>query len=242
MVCQKESPDDVMPGTEGWRVLTVPRRETTMANKNSSVLGVYRDRPAIEEAMDALRAAGFRCADISVLFQENQGTKDFAHEKNTKAPDGAVIGGMIGGITGAALGWLISMGVLAIPDLGALVAAGPILSALAGAGAVGAVGGIIGCLAGSGVPEYEAKRFAGRTKRGGILMSVHCDNDDWVKRARSLLRQTGAEDIGLARESGADFQVSDKPMLRTRRASFSDTLSRSDEALLPDEHETTQLP
>ncbi len=213
-----------------------------MASKNSSVLGVYRDRRAVEEAMDTLRAAGFRCADFSVLFQENQGTKDFAHQKNTKVPEGAVTGGAIGGIVGGVLGWLTSVGVLAIPDLGPLVVAGPIVAALAGAGAVGAVGGIIGGLAGMGVPEYEAKRFAGRVKRGGVLMSVHCDNGDWVTRAQDLLRQTGAEDIGLARESAADFQVSDKPMLRTRRTSIGDALSRSDGVLVPDEHETTQLP
>jgi len=213
-----------------------------MASKNSSVFGVYQDRLAVEEAMDALRAAGFRSADISVLFQENQGTKDFAHQKNTKAPEGAVIGGIVGGIMGGVLGWLTSVGLLAIPDLGPLVVAGPIVSALAGAGAIGVVGGILGGLAGLGVPEYVAKRFEGRIKQGCVLMSVHCDNDDWVKRARSLLLQTGAEGIGSARESRADFQVSDKPMPRVRRTSFSDPQSGPDEALLPDEHETTRLP
>jgi hypothetical protein len=213
-----------------------------MTSKNSSVFGVYQDPLAVEEAMDALRAAGFRSADISVLFQENQGTKDFAHQKNTKAPEGAAIGGIVGGIMGGVLGWLTSVGLLAIPDLGPLVVAGPIVSALAGAGAIGVVGGILGGLAGLGVPEYEAKRFEGRIKQGCVLMSVHCDNDDWVKRARNLLRQTGAEGIGWARESGADFQVSDKPMPRVRRASFSDPLSGPDRALVPDGRETTRLP
>jgi len=213
-----------------------------MASKNCSVFGVYHDRPAVEEAIDALRAAGFRGADISVLFQENQGTKDFAHQKNTKVPEGATAGGIVGGIAGGVLGWLTSVGLLAIPGLGPLVVAGPIVSALAGVGAVGAVGGIIGGLAGLGVPEYEAKRFEGRIKQGCVLMSVHCDNDDWVKRARNLLRQTGAEDIGWAGESSADFQVSDKPMLRVRKAASGDPLSGPDEALLPDEHETTRQP
>lgn len=213
-----------------------------MTSKNHSVFGVYQDRPSVEEAMDTLYAAGFRRADVSALFQENHGTKDFAHQKSTKAPEGAVIGGIVGGIIGAVVGWLTSAGLLAIPDLGLLVAAGPIVSALASAGAVGALGGIIGGLAGLRVPEYEAKRFVGRIKRGGVLMSVHCDNDDWVKRARNLLEQTGAEDIGWAGESTADFQVSDKPMLRLRRASFSDPLSGPDQALPPDEHETTGLP
>jgi len=213
-----------------------------MESKNSSVFGVYQDRLAVEEAMDALRAAGFRRADISVLFQENEGTKDFAHQQNTKAPEGAAIGGIVGGIIGGVLGWLTNLGVLAIPDLGSLVVAGPIVSALAGVGAVGALGGIIGGLAGLGVPEYEAKRFAGRIKQGDVLMSVHCDNDDWVKRARNLLLQTGAEGIGWARESKADFQVSDRPMPRVRRTSFSDPLSGPDRALVPDERETTRLP
>jgi len=208
-----------------------------MAGKNNSVFGIYRDRPAVEDAIDALRTAGFRSADISVLFQENQGSKDFAHAKSTKAPEGATTGGILGGITGGVLGWLSGVGLLAIPGLGPLIAAGPIVSALAGVGAVGAVGGILGGLAGMGVPEYEAKRFEGRIKQGGVLMSVHCDNDDWVRRAKELLRQTGAEDIGSAGESGADFQVSDKPLPRIRRAGYGDPLSGPDEALLPDEHE-----
>jgi hypothetical protein len=202
-----------------------------MAGKNTSVFGIYRDRPAVEEAVDTLRAAGFRSTDISVLFQENQGTKDFAHEKSTKAPEGATTGGIVGGITGGVLGWLSGIGALAIPGLGPLIAAGPIVAALAGAGAVGAVGGIIGALAGMGVPEYEAKRYEGRIREGGILLSVHCDNSEWVKRAKDLLRQTGAEDIGSAGEAGADFSVSDKPMQRTRKAGYGDPLSGPDEPI-----------
>ena len=156
-----------------------------MADKNKAVFGIYPDRVSVEEAVDGLRAAGFRGTDISVLFQENQGTKDFAHEKNTKAPEGATAGGIVGGISGGVLGWLTGIGALAIPGLGPLIAAGPIVAALAGIGAVGAVGGVIGGLAGMGVPEYEAKRFEGRIKQGGVLLSVHCDNDDWVKRAKN---------------------------------------------------------
>jgi hypothetical protein len=213
-----------------------------MAGKNTSVFGIYRDRPGVEEAVDALRAAGFRGTDISVLFQENQGTKDFAHEKNTKAPEGATAGGIAGGIAGGVLGWLTGIGLLAIPGLGPLIAAGPIVAALAGVGAVGAVGGIIGALAGLGVPEYEARRFEGRIKQGGVLLSVHCDNDDWVKRAKEMLRQTGAEDIGSAGESGADFSVSDKPMLRTRRAVGGDPALESDETTVIDESEIVQRP
>jgi hypothetical protein len=213
-----------------------------MASKNRSVFGIYQDWRAGEEAMDALHTAGFRRADISVLFQANQGTKDFAHQKSTKGPEGAAIGGVIGGIVGGVLGWLTSLGLLAIPDLSALAVAGPIVSALAGMGAVGAIGGLIGGVAGLGAPEYEAKRFEGRIKQGDVLMSVHCDNDDWVKRARSVLLQTGAECIGSAREPKADLQVSDKPTPPVRRASFSDPLSGPDRALLPEEHETTRMP
>jgi hypothetical protein len=211
-----------------------------MADKNKSVFGIYPDRVSVEEAVEALRAAGFRGTDISVLFQENQGTKDFAHEKGTKAPEGATAGGIVGGISGGVLGWLTGIGALAIPGLGPLIAAGPIVAALAGVGAVGAVGGIIGALAGMGVPEYEAKRFEGRIKQGGVLMSVHCDSDDWVKRARSLLQQTGAEGIDWTTESSADFFVSDKPMPRVRRAAYVDPLSGPDEPLLPDQNEAVR--
>jgi hypothetical protein len=200
-----------------------------MAGKNKSVFGIYPDRLSVEEAVENLRAAGFRSADISVLFQENQGTKDLAHEKNTKAPEGATTGGVLGGVCGGVLGWLTGIGALVIPGLGPLIAAGPIVAALAGLGAMGAVGGVVGALAGLGMPEYEAKRFEGRIKQGGILMSVHCDNDDWIKRATDLLRQTGAENIDYTAESGADFFVSDKPMPRVRHAGFSDPLSGPDE-------------
>ncbi len=209
-----------------------------MSSKNTAVFGIYNDRPGVEEAVDTLRAAGFRTTDISVLFQENQGTKDFAHEKNTKAPEGAAVGGVAGGIAGGVLGWLTGIGALAIPGLGPLIAAGPIVAALAGVGAVGAVGGLIGGLAGLGVPEYEAKRYMGRIKQGGILLSLHCDNDDWVKRGKELLRQTGAEDIGSAGESGADFSVSDVPMPRSRRAAYADPLSGPDSVVVPDVDET----
>jgi predicted lipid-binding transport protein (Tim44 family) len=196
-----------------------------MASKNSSVFGVYQDRQAVDEAIDDLRAAGFRSTDISVLIQENEGTKDLAHQKNTKAPEGAAAGGIASGAVGGVLGGLIGAGLLAIPGLDPLVVAGPIVAALAGAGALGALGCIIGGLAGLGVPEYEAKRYEGRTKQGGVLMSVHCDNNDWVSRARNLLHQTGAEDIGRAGESAADFQVSDRPKPRMRRANTADPLS-----------------
>jgi len=180
------------------------------------VFGIFRDRASVEEAVDTLRAAGYRNTDISVLFPQNEGTKDFAHEKSTKAPEGATTGGVVGGITGGVLGWLVGIGALAIPGLGPFIAAGPIVAALAGAGAVGTVGGIIGALVGIGIPEYEAKRFEGRIRQGGILLSVHCDNQDWVKRAKEILRRTGAEDIASAGEEAADFAVTEKPLPRVR--------------------------
>ena len=166
-----------------------------MAGKNTAVFGIYPNRMAVEEAVEQFRIAGFRGTDISVLFPDNKGTKDFAHEKNTKAPEGATTGGVAGGITGGVLGWLTGIGALAIPGLGPFIAAGPIVAALAGAGAVGTLGGIIGALAGMGIPEYEAKRYEGRLREGGILFSVHCDDSVWVKRGKELMRQTGAQDI-----------------------------------------------
>src|SRR3954462_7957089 len=122
-----------------------------MAGKNTAVFGIYRDQLAVEEAVNALRAAGFRNTDISVLFPENQGTKDFAHEKNTKAPEGTTTGVISGGIAGGVLGWLTGIGALAIPGLGPFIAAGPIVAALAGAGAMGTLGGVIGALVGMGI-------------------------------------------------------------------------------------------
>jgi len=175
-----------------------------MSNKNKAVFGIYPDRPAVEEAVDALRAAGFRSTDISVLFQENQGTKDFAHEKNTKAPEGATAGAGTGVVLGGAMGWLLGIGAIAIPGLGPFIAAGPIMAALAGAGLGGAVGGIAGALIGMGIPEYEAKRYEGRVKDGGILLSVHSDNSDQTKRAKEILKRTGAQDISSSGEAGSD--------------------------------------
>src|SRR5215470_12338481 len=151
-----------------------------MAGRNTAVFGLYASRQAVEEAIDNLRSAGFRSTDVSVLFPENMGTKDLGHEKHTKAPEGVTTGVVAGGITGGVLGWLTGIGALAIPGLGPFIAAGPIVAALAGAGAVGTLGGIVGALAGMGIPEYEAKRFEGRIREGGVLLSIHCDNDDWV--------------------------------------------------------------
>lgn len=186
-----------------------------MAGKNTSVFGIYPTYNSVESGVDALKQAGFRNTDISVLFPENVGTKDFAHEKNTKAPEGATAGAGTGAVVGGALGWLVGIGALAIPGIGPFVAAGPIMAALAGVGVGGAVGGIAGALIGMGIPEYEAKRYEGRVKQGGILLSVHSDSSDWTKRGKEILKQTGAEDISSTGEASADFAKSDRPLPRT---------------------------
>jgi hypothetical protein len=161
--------------------------------------------------LQALRSEGFRNTDISVLMPENPGTKDFVHKKDTKAPEGATTGAASGAVLGGILGWLAGIGALAIPGLGPFIAAGPIMGMLAGAGAAGVAGGIVGALVGMGIPEYEAKRYEGRVKEGGILLSVHCDSSEWVKKAKKILEETGAEDISSAGEAAADYATSDRP-------------------------------
>lgn len=185
-----------------------------MAAKNTAVFGIYPDQLTAEDAVDNLKDAGFRNTDISVLFPDNSGTKDFAHEKQTKAPEGAVTGGASGAVIGGALGWLAGIGALAIPGIGPFVAAGPIMGMLGGIGVGSTIGGLTGALIGMGIPEYEAKRYEGRIRRGGILLSVHCDDAEWTKRAKHILEQTGAEDVASTGEAKADFAVSDKPLRR----------------------------
>ena len=182
-----------------------------MASKNIAVYGIYPSRPLVERAVDALKEAGFRNTDISVLFPQGGGTKDFAVEKETKAPEGAATGAGSGAVIGGALGWLMGIGLLAIPGLGPFIAAGPIMAALAGVGAGGLAGGIAGALIGMGIPEYEANRYEGRIKEGGILLSVHADDKDWKNKGKEILKHTGAEDIGYKGESGADYDVGDRP-------------------------------
>jgi CBS domain-containing protein len=182
--------------------------------RNQAVFGIYSNRGSVEEGVETLKANGFRNTDISVLFPENLGSKDLAHEKGTKAPEGVTAGASSGAVVGGVLGWLAGIGTLAIPGLGIFVAAGPIMGLLAGAGAGGAVGGIIGGLVGMGIPEYEAKRYEGRIRKGGILISVHCDSSAWADKAKKILEQTGAEDISTASEERADYASSSKPLTR----------------------------
>jgi len=182
---------------------------------NTAVFGIFNLREDASNAVDQLRSAGFRNTDISALLPENQGTKDFAHEKNTKAPEGTATGAASGVVVGGALGWLAGIGALAIPGLGPFIAAGPIMATLAGAGAGAITGGLIGVLTGLGMPEYEAKRYEGRVKNGGILLSVHCDDSNWVKRAKEILESAGAQDVASSSEASADFSKTDKPMARS---------------------------
>jgi hypothetical protein len=205
-----------------------------MAGKNVAVFGIFRSREAVEEAVGALENAGFRNTDISILLPENEGTKDLAHEKHTKAPEGAAAGGVTGGAIGGILGGLIGVGLIAIPGLGPLLAAGPIIAALTGVGSGGVVGGIIGAMVGLGIPEYEAKRYEGRIKQGGLLLSVHCDSNEWVKRAKEIMEHEGGEDIAASSEASADFAISDRPAPRVRRAG-----SSTDVAPLNDTEELT---
>ncbi len=174
-----------------------------MNDKKTAVFGIYPSGPAAERAVDTLIAAGFPSGAISVLLQDSRSTKEFAHEKDTKAPEGTTAGVTTGGVIGGTLGVLAGIGALAIPGVGPFIAAGPIMAGLAGLGVGGAVGGVVGALVGMGIPEYEAKRYEGRVKNGGTLLSVHCDTSDQVKRAKDQLKATGAEDISSTGEAAA---------------------------------------
>jgi hypothetical protein len=182
--------------------------------KNTSAMGIYEDRSTVSDAIEVLRKAGFRTTDMSVLSSDNQGSKDFAHKKRTKALEGAATGAAAGAAVGAVLAWLVSLQTVAITGVASLVAAGPVLAVLAGAGIGGTLGWIVGFVAGMRVPEYVAKRYAGRVRRGRILLSVHCDSQEWGNRARRTLRDTGARDISSASESAADYGTTDKPTER----------------------------
>jgi len=183
-----------------------------MAGKKTAVFGIYMTSAQAERAVDALIAARFSNADVSVLLPDNEGTRAFAHEKNTKAPEGTATGVATGGAVGGTLGLLAGIGALAIPGLGPFIAAGPIMGALAGVGVGGAVGGLVGALVGMGIPEYEAKRYEGRVKNGGVLLSVHCDSSDEITRAKAVLKQTGAEDISSTGEESTDTDAPARPM------------------------------
>ncbi len=187
-----------------------------MAGNNTAAFGIFSSRTQAENCVDNLIAAGFRSDDISVLAPDMDTTKELATEKNTKAPEGATAGVTAGGAVGGTLGLLAGIGALAIPGLGPFIAAGPIMGALAGLGVGAAAGGLIGALVGMGIPEYEAKRYEGRVKDGGILVSVHCDDSDWVSKAKDILKDSGAADISSAGEKAASSHgVADDSTVRT---------------------------
>jgi Heat induced stress protein YflT len=214
------------------------QKEIIMAGKNTAAFGIYKNRAAAESAVDRLTAEGFSNKDVSVLMSDNSGSKDFATEKNTKAPEGATTGVGVGGAVGGTLGLLAGIGALAIPGVGPLIAAGPIMAGLAGLGVGGAVGGLVGALVGMGIPEYEAKRYEGRVKDGGILLSVHCNTSEEISKAKDILKATGAEDIASSGEKSVsthgvdtDRQATDRKDTDRIRPSGVDSTRLEDESV-----------
>jgi hypothetical protein len=191
-----------------------------MSGKKVGVFGIYSTLASVEAATNSLLRAGFSNADVSVLMPESLGgPKDMGTEKATKAPEGAAAGVTAGGVIGGTLGVLAGVGLLAIPGLGPFIAAGPIMAGLAGLGVGGAVGGFTGALVGMGIPEFEAKRYEGRLQKGGILLSVHCDTSEQIKRAKDVLKLSGAEDVSSTGEAAVDTKQTDRDAAKIARAS-----------------------
>lgn len=170
-------------------------------SKNKVVIGIVDAEVQAENIVQALNKDGFHNSDISAIFPDKHGTKDFAHEHNTKAPEGAVVGVTSGGVLGGTIGLLAGIGALAIPGLGPFIAAGPLMAALSGAAAGAAVGGVTGALIGLGIPEIEAKKYEGKLKGGNILIAAHVDDGDEEKRAKEIFRREGAHDISSTSEA-----------------------------------------
>jgi hypothetical protein len=181
-----------------------------------AVFGLVDSEGQAERIVEGLRAAGFSNNDISVLFPDKSGTRDFAHEQNTKAHEGAAVGAGSGGALGGVLGWLAGIGSLAIPGVGPFIAAGPIMAALAGAGVGATVGGLSGALIGLGIPEYEAKQYEGKLKEGKILISVHSENGDEVKRAKEIFEHAGAHDVSSTGEESVPDKDKSQPAIGYR--------------------------
>ena len=181
----------------------------------TTVLGIYPTRSGAEAGLQALKEAGFRNADVSVLFPEDLGTKEVGTETSTKAPEAAAAGAGTGAVIGGALAWLAGIGALAIPGAGPFIAAGPLVAALAGATAGGTLGVIAGALVGLGITEGEAKRYEGHLRSGGILLSVHCDSTNSAVMAQEVLRRTGAQDISPIGEAKEEDAEGDRPLART---------------------------
>jgi hypothetical protein len=174
-----------------------------MADKHIATYAIFPTRAAAETAVDRLNAAGFSYQDVSVLMSDRASASNFATEKHTKAPEGSTTGGVLGGALGGTLGLLAGIGALAIPGVGPLIAAGPIMATLAGVGVGAATGGLVGALIGAGIPEFEAKRYEGRVNDGGILVSVHCETSDEVSQAKHVLKDAGGEDVSSSGEESA---------------------------------------
>jgi hypothetical protein len=213
-----------------------------MAGKNTAAFAIFPTRSEAELAVNQLTAAGFSSQDVSVLMADKSGTKDFATEKNTKAPEGTTTGAGVGGTIGGTIGLLAGIGAIAIPGVGPLIAAGPIMATLAGLGVGGTVGGVIGALVGMGIPEYEAKRYEGRVKDGGTLVSVHCDSSDEVSRAKDILKAAGGEDVASSGEKSvsthttgsgrtADYEKTGTYVAKEPRSETINTVSTDDEIL-----------
>jgi uncharacterized protein YcfJ len=176
-----------------------------------SMMCIAQNRTQTESIVSKLQNGGFSHNDISVLLPDESGTKDFAHQHNTKAPEGAIAGVGAGGILGGTLGLLVGIGALAIPGLGPFIAAGPLMAAMSGAAAGATVGGLTGALVGMGVPEMEAKRFEGKVKGGNILISVHTDTHDRAKQAEAIFKAARAEDICSSSESNVPKSMDSHP-------------------------------
>jgi hypothetical protein len=172
-----------------------------MADK--AVFGIAKTEGQAVRIVEQARDAGFTGDDISVLFPDKGTSREFAHEKQTKAPEGATTGAATGGVLGGIAGWLVGIGTLAIPGLGPFVAAGPIMAALSGATVGAATGGLVGALVGMGIPEFEAKRYEGKVRGGNVLISIHTEDRDRVRRAKDIMEKAGAEDIATAGEKAA---------------------------------------
>ena len=167
---------------------------------SKAVFCIARSESLAKDIVDKLKVMGFAENDISVLFADRSGTRDFAHEQHTKAPEGATAGGLVGASAGGVLGWLVGVGTFAIPGIGPFLAAGPVMAALAGLGIGAATGGLIGALIGMGIPEFEAKRYAGKLQEGNILISVHAEDAKHLDRAKDVFEVAGADDIATTAE------------------------------------------
>ncbi len=176
-----------------------------MAKK--AVFGILNSEEQAIGVVNDLKTAGFSGNDISALFPDKGGTRDFAHEQNTKAPEGAAAGAATGGLLGGGLGWLAGVGALAIPGVGPLIAAGPIMGLLGGAAVGAATGGITGALIGYGMPELEAKRYEGKVRGGNILISIHTEDRKEVSRAKEILKRHNAQDIAYTGEAGVSHEA-----------------------------------